>query len=192
MAIGLEQGGVNDQAIVGDPHPPFEAEVLFFFGRTVALGGLGLIFAAQSLSRTRIEKTLLLKMWKQKMTIKKLRHQAKHGSLPEQVLLRGVLAARGKTIKSLASECLQLKPLIGRINQPENLFLRLGKEVVEERLDVPTKYFDGKLRYDDVDVVDDDFITALTFCNLHVSHDEVLLERRRQDPVFLAINMVAA
>ena len=133
----------------------------------VALGGLALLFASLSLKRTRLEKTLLLKMWNQNMTIKKLRHRSKHGDLPAQVLLRGTLAARGKPITSLASECSQLKPLMGKINQPENLFLRLGQDVVEGHSDVPTKYFDGKLRYDDVEVVQDDFTTRETSQHQH-------------------------
>ena len=105
----------------------------------IAIGGLALVFASLSLKRTRLEKTLILKMWNENMTIRKLRQRSKHGDLPAQVLLRGSLAARGKPITSLASECSQLKPLMGKINQPENLFLRLGQDVVEGHSDVPTK-----------------------------------------------------
>ena len=33
MAIGLYQRGMDDQAVVGDPHAAFEAEIGFVFGR---------------------------------------------------------------------------------------------------------------------------------------------------------------
>ena len=125
----------------------------------VVIGGLALAFAARSLNRTRLEKSLLLKMWEENMTIKKLKEISRKGNLPSQVLLRGNLASHGAPVKSLASECSKLIPFIGKVNQPENLFLRLGSDVLKGKSPVPTKPFFEKygIKHDDIEVVEDDF-----------------------------------
>ena len=40
MAIGLENRGMDNQAILGDAQTAFEAEIAFVFGRTVAKNDL--------------------------------------------------------------------------------------------------------------------------------------------------------
>ena len=43
MAVGLEQRGMDNQAIVGDAQTALEAEIGFVFGRAVALGRRGTV-----------------------------------------------------------------------------------------------------------------------------------------------------
>ena len=75
----------------------------------VALGLSALAFARLRLRRASTEKVLIQKMWDQHTTVKGLKLAAEAGkTLPETVMVRGWLSARGPPVSSLAAKVPQL------------------------------------------------------------------------------------
>ena len=119
---------------------------------TVVLGVSAMVFAAMRMKRIATEKTLIKKMWDQHTTIRGLRLTAEAGeALPETVMVRGWLSARGPGVRSLAAQVPQLSARIGRIDQPENSFLRLAEKVKVGDVDAPEdiKAWSQKAHYHD-------------------------------------------
>ena len=98
-----------------------------------------------------------------------LRRQAAAGTpLPETVLIRGHVKARGAPVQSVAVQIPQLQPLIGSIDQPKNLYLDLAAKVKTGSIKLPPGY--EKLG-DDIENIEDDFSqrTAVLGSNLVIS-----------------------
>ena len=105
---------------------------------TVALGLSALGFARLRLRRIAAEKRLIKQMWDQHTTVRGLRIAAEAGEpLPETVMVRGWLSARGPPVESLAARVPQLGARLGAIDQPENLYLKLAERVKSGELEAP-------------------------------------------------------
>ena len=100
----------------------------------VAAGFAALFFALRSLRRTKSEKSTLLKMFKENMTIRKLKRIAKTdiNNLPSVVLLRGLIQTKGKPVFSITEQVTALKYSMGKITPPHNLLIRKEKNVTKE------------------------------------------------------------
>ena len=141
----------------GEPDSP---ESDYRTGQTVvALGLLAVAFAGRSMNRVRKEFILIEEMWSNKTTLSKLRRTAREGlPLPDTVLIKGTLTARGRPVSSIAAKIADLKPLMGSIEQPKNFFLDLGEKVQSGKIRVPKNFdLENKLKFDDVESVEDDF-----------------------------------
>ena len=66
----------------------------------IVVGFAALVFAIRSIRRTKSEKSILLKMFNENMTIKKLKNIAKNdiNNLPSTVLLTGLIQTKGKPV----------------------------------------------------------------------------------------------
>lgn len=105
---------------------------------SVALGASALVFARMRLKRIAKEKGLIKQMWESHTTVRGLRMAAEAGeALPETVMVRGWLSARGPPVQSLAARVPQLSERLGTINQPENLFLKLAEKVKSGEVEAP-------------------------------------------------------
>lgn len=109
-----------------------------FGAATVALGLSVLAFARLRLKRIAAEKQLITQMWDAHTTVRGLRVAAEAGqTLPETVMVRGWLSARGPPVESLAARVPQLKERLGTIHQPSNLYLQLAAKVSSGEVEAP-------------------------------------------------------
>ena len=105
----------------------------------VALGLSALAFARLRVRRASTEKALIQKMWDQHTTVKGLRLAAEAGeTLPETVMVRGWLSARGPPVSSLAAKVPQLSARLGTIDQPNKYFVKLADLVRGGKVEAPT------------------------------------------------------
>jgi hypothetical protein len=67
-------------------------------------------------------------MWAKGTTIQDLEKMHADGKdLPSMVLVKGVIGADGPPVGSICSKVESLVPMMGKINQPKNFMLDLGK-----------------------------------------------------------------
>lgn len=79
-------------------------------GTVVAVGLCALAFAAASIRRTGKEKRVIRELWEKGTTIASLRRLADRGkTLPETVLVRGQIQAKGPPVTSIASQVLHIQ-----------------------------------------------------------------------------------
>lgn len=108
---------------------------------TVALGVSVMVFASRSIVRTRHESRRFEQMWNARTTVRSLRKIAERGErLPDLVLLRGTLRARGAPVTSLAMESPQLRCFIGDIDQPRNKFLKRFDQTDWGKVQLPENF----------------------------------------------------
>ena len=145
MSTGLTQkAGVLDvldplrwnqlswRASSGSKDSPFSCLMIGVSG--VALGVSALAFTQMRLRRVRKERALVLQMWSARTSVRSLREMAERGeALPKVAMVRGWLFARGPPIQSLASEVPTLARLLGKVEQPENLYVQLAAQVKSGR-----------------------------------------------------------
>ena len=110
---------------------------------TVALGLSAIAFASRSIKRTRLESTIIEHLWDCRTSIASIRRAVQLGEpLPDVVLVRGTLKARGAPVTSLAMESKQLQRLVGDIDQPRNFFMDLARKVDSGEVVLPPDFGD--------------------------------------------------
>ena len=111
------------------------------------------------MNRVRKEFAIIQQMWSKNTTLYELKEKARAGiPLPDIVLVKGTLTARGRPVTSVASKVAELKPFIGSIEQPSNFFLDLGSKVLSGEVTLPKGFDLEKVyKFDDVERVEDDF-----------------------------------
>lgn len=145
----------------------------------VALGVAAVAFAGRSMNRVRTEFSIIRKMWSKNTTLYNLKKKARAGiSLPDVVLVRGTLTARGRPVSSVASKVAELKPLIGSIEQPRNFFLDLGSKVLSGEVKLPKGFDLEKVyKFDDVERVEDDFSSRQAILGKNLVVSELFVTR---------------
>ena len=100
----------------------------------IVVGFAALVFAIRSIRRAKSEKSILLKMFNENMTIKKLKNIAKNdiNNLPSTVLLTGLIQTKGKPVFSITEQVTSLKASMGKITPPHNLLIRKEKNVSKD------------------------------------------------------------
>eukprot|EP00918_Siedleckia_nematoides_P052646 GHVU01115017.1.p1 GENE.GHVU01115017.1~~GHVU01115017.1.p1 ORF type:complete len:544 (+),score=88.56 GHVU01115017.1:79-1710(+) len=132
LGVGLQSPSVSKAG--NDPEEQVEDGVM-----SVVLGTAVIAFAARCIARTRKEKVMIQKMWDMKTTVKMLREMALDGvPLPHVVLLRGHLQASGRPVRAILPQAEQLEPLLGKIDQPSNLYLDMADEVKSGNIQLPS------------------------------------------------------
>jgi len=113
-------------------------------------------FAVTSIERTRKEKEVIEKMWSRETTIKGLREKALVGEpLPDVVLVRGFLDSTGPSVKPVTPTVPQLVPLLGQIDQPDNLFLTLADHVKQGNIKMPK---DVSIDHSDINIKNEELL----------------------------------
>ena len=106
-------------------------------------------FAARAIKRTRREKEEIERMWADKTTVQGLRKMVQNGRpLPPVVLLRGNLNADGPAVDPISPSVRSLVPLLGKIDQPSNIFLDMADDVKSGRVKLP-----ANVKIDDSDIL---------------------------------------
>ena len=145
----------------------------------VALGVAAIVFAGRSMNRVRTELAIIQEMWSKNTTLYELKEKARAGiPLPDTVLVKGTLTARGLPVTSVASKVAELKPLIGSIEQPSNFFLDLGSKILSGEVTLPKGYgLEDVYKFDDVERVEDDFSSRQTFLEKNLAISEIFVTR---------------
>ena len=170
----FRQPRYNDKGEPDSPKDEFANGHLF-----VALGVAAVGFAGRSMTRVRKEFAIIQQMWSKNTTLYQLKEKARAGiPLPDIVLVKGTLTARGRPVSSVASKVAELKPLIGSIEQPSNFFLDLGAKVLSGEVKLPKGFDLEKVyKFDDVERVEDDFSSRQAILEKNLVVSELFVTR---------------
>ena len=145
----------------------------------VALGVAAVVFAGRSMNRVRTEFAIIKEMWSRQTTLHELKRRLRAGaSVPDTVLIKGTLTARGRRVSSTASKVAELKPLMGNIEQPPNFFLDLGEKVLSGEVKLPKGFdLENEFKFDDVERVEDDFSSRQAILEKNLVISELFVTR---------------